>query len=364
MPRADLHVGVVEAKDGSHTPDDGLQQALDYARLLDLPFAASSNGQAFVFHDQTGLLFDGQIETMLPMDRFPNVEQLLEAFYRWKGWSDEDGSILSSPHYQDPSGGEKEPRYYQRQATQAVLEDINSGSNRGLLVMATGAGKTYVASQIIHRIKSSGLGNRVLFLADRDNLINQTLSGDFAIFGDVATRITNRVINPAYEVYTCLYQSVSSNDEDLNVYRQFSPDFFDIVIVDECHRGSARADSAWRNILEHFSGAYHLGLTATPREDRDVSTQTYFGEPLFQYSLRQGIEDGFLAPYIVHRIDLDVDVDGFVPGEGLYDELGQLVENRLYNRRDMERRLVLEERTELVASNIVDFLERGFIPKL
>ena len=248
MPRADLHVGVVEAKDGSHTPDDGLQQALDYARLLDLPFAASSNGQAFVFHDQTGLLFDGQIETMLPMDRFPNVEQLLEAFYRWKGWSDEDGSILSSPHYQDPSGGEKEPRYYQRQATQAVLEDINSGSNRGLLVMATGAGKTYVASQIIHRIKSSGLGNRVLFLADRDNLINQTLSGDFAIFGDVATRITNRVINPAYEVYTCLYQSVSSNDEDLNVYRQFSPDFFDIVIVDECHRGSARADSAWRNI--------------------------------------------------------------------------------------------------------------------
>jgi type I restriction enzyme R subunit len=357
MPHADLHIGVVEAKDGSYGPDEGLQQALDYAGLLDLPFAASSNGQAFVFHDKTGLLFDGQVERMLAMDQFPNIDTLLAAFYAWKGWANHETTTLTTPHYHDSSGQGKEPRYYQRQATQAVLEDIHSGSNRGLLVMATGAGKTYVASQIIHRIKSSGLGDRVLFLADRDNLINQTLSGDFAVFGNVATRIVNRNINPAYEVYTCLYQSVTSNDENLNVYREFSPDFFDVVIVDECHRGSAREDSAWREILNYFSEAYHLGLTATPKESTDVSTQTYFGQPLYQYSLGQGIADGFLAPYIVHRIDLDVDVDGFVPGEDLYDEFGQLVENRIYNRRDMERELVLAERTELVASNIVDFLE-------
>jgi type I restriction enzyme, R subunit len=358
MPRPDLHIGVIEAKDGHYGPDEGLQQALDYAGLLDLPFAASSNGEAFVFHDKTGLLFDGQIERMLPMDQFPDIETLLNAFYAWRGWSDDDVPILTSPHYQDPAGEDKEPRYYQRIAIQAALEDIHSGNKRGLLAMATGSGKTYVASQIIHRIKSAGLGDRVLFIADRDNLINQTLSGDFAVFGNVATRIVNRDINPAYEVYTCLYQSVTSSEEDLNVYREFSPDFFDIVIVDECHRGSAKEDSAWREILNYFDGAYHLGLTATPKEDKFVSTQTYFGEPLYQYSLGQGIDDGFLAPYIVHRIDLDVDVDGFSPGEGVVDQLGQDVENRIYNRRDMEREMVLEERTELVACNIVDYLER------
>ena len=214
MPRADLHIGVVEAKDGSYGPDEGLQQALDYAGLLDLPFAVSSNGEAFVFHDKTRLLFGGDLVRMLPMNQFPNVETLLSAFYAWKGWSDEEATTLSIAHYEDPSGGEKEPRYYQRRATQAVLEDIHSGSERGLLVMATGAGKTYVASQIIHRIKSSGLGDRVLFLADRDNLINQTLSGDFAVFGNVATRIVNRDINHAFEVYTCLYQSVTSTEDN------------------------------------------------------------------------------------------------------------------------------------------------------
>jgi len=358
MPKPDFHIGVVEAKDGCYSPEHGLQQALDYAGLLDLPFAASSNGEAFVFHDKTGLLFGGDRERMLPMDQFPDRQTLLSAFYHWKGWSDHDASILTIPHYQDSSGGDKEPRYYQRKAIQAALEGIYSGNKRGLLAMATGSGKTYVASQILYRIKSAGLGDRVLFLADRDNLINQTLSGDFAIFGNVATRIVNRDINPAYEVYTCLYQSVTSSEEDLNVYREFSPDFFDVVVVDECHRGSAKEDSAWREILNYFDGAYHLGLTATPKEDKFVSTQTYFGEPLYQYSLGQGIDDGFLAPYIVHRIDLDVDIDGFSPGEGVVDQLGQDVENRIYNRRDMEREMVLEERTELVASNIVDYLER------
>jgi type I restriction enzyme, R subunit len=356
MPRPDFYIGVVEAKDGSHAIGDGLGQALDYAGLLNVPFAASSNGEAYMFHDKTGLLFDGDIERVLRMDQFPSIETLLAAFYHWKGWEVDEQNTMTHPHYQDPSGGSKEPRYYQRLAIQAVIEDVTTESQRGLLVMATGAGKTYVASQIIHRLKSIGRVNRILFLADRNNLINQTLSGDFAIFGDVTTRIVNRTIDPSYEIYTCLYQSVSSSDEDLNVYRELSPDFFDMVIVDECHRGSARIDSAWREILEYFGEAYHLGLTATPREDSDVSTQSYFGEPLYEYSLGQGIDDGFLAPYIVHRIDLDVDVDGFRPGEGVLDMLGQEVEDRVYNRRDMERSMVLEERNELIASRIVDHL--------
>ena len=355
MPRPDLLIGVVEAKDNKHTIEDGIQQALDYAGLLDLPFAASSNGDGFLFHDKTGLLFDGDVERRLAMDQFPEIDTLLSAFYRWKGWDDEDLPVVSQPYYQDPSG--KEPRYYQRLAVQRALEDVHAGGERGLLIMATGTGKTYTAFQIIHRLKASKRISRVLFLADRNILIDQAFSNDFKPFGLARTKVQNRTIDKSFEVYMCLYQAVTSKDPEKDIYKQFSPDFFDLVIVDECHRGSADEDSAWRDVLDHFEGAYHLGLTATPREDKHVSTQEYFGEPLYTYSLKQGINDGFLAPFQVIQVNLDKDMEGWRPPEGAVDMLGQTIEDRTYNRRDMEQYLAIEERTERVASRIAEHMQ-------
>ena len=237
------------------------------------------------------------------------------------------------------------------------MEAIARGNNRILLVMATGTGKTYVAFQIIWRLWKAKAKKRILFLADRNILLDQARTNDFKPFGGAMTKITNRQVDTAYEIYLSLYQAVSGNEDWRNIYRQFSPDFFDLVIIDECHRGSAAEDSAWREILEYFSSATQIGLTATPRETKDISNIEYFGEPVYTYSLRHGIEDGFLAPYKVIRIDIDKDILGWRPEEGKREKYGKLIEQRLYNQRDMDRTLVLDKRTELVAKKITEFLK-------
>jgi type I site-specific restriction endonuclease len=231
------------------------------------------------------------------------------------------------------------------------------GQRRILLVMATGTGKTYTAFQIIWRLWKSGAAKRILFLVDRNILADQAKTNDFKPFGQALTKIQNRQADKSYEVYLALYQAVSGTDEAKNIYRQFSPDFFDLVVIDECHRGSAREDAAWHGILDYFTSAVHIGLTATPKETADVSNSHYFGDPVYTYSLRQGIEDGFLAPYKVIRVDLDKDLFGWRPAQGKTDKHGELIEDRIYNQRDMDRTLVLEQRTNLVARRTTEFLE-------
>jgi type I restriction enzyme R subunit len=259
------------------------------------------------------------------------------------------------PYYDDGTG--RAPRYYQVNAVNRAIEAVASGANRILLVMATGTGKTYTAFQIIWRLWKSGTKKRILFLADRNILVDQTKNNDFKPFGAAMTKISKRQIDKSYEIYLSLYQAVTGNDEEKNIYKQFSPDFFDLIVIDECHRGSAAEDSAWREILEYFSSATHIGLTATPKETKDVSSITYFGDPVYSYTLKQGIEDGFLAPYKVIRIDIDKDLQGWRPSSGQVDKRGQVIEDRIYNQSDMDRTLVLEKRTELVAKKITEFLE-------
>ena len=254
------------------------------------------------------------------------------------------------PYYDDGSG--RTPRYYQANAINNTVEAVAKGQQRILLVMATGTGKTYTAFQIIWRLWKSGAKKRILFLADRNILVDQTKNNDFKPFGAAMTKISKRQIDKSYEIYLSLYQAVTGSDEEQNIYKQFSADFFDLIVIDECHRGS----SAWREILAYFSSATHVGLTATPKETKEVSSIVYFGESVYSYSLKQGIEDGFLAPYKVVRIDIDKDVQGWRPSKGQVDEKGQLIEDRVYNQIDMDRTLILKQRTELVAKKITDFL--------
>ena len=258
------------------------------------------------------------------------------------------------PYYDDGSG--RTPRYYQANAINNTVEAVAKGQQRILLVMATGTGKTYTAFQIIWRLWKSGAKKRILFLADRNILVDQTKNNDFKPFGAAMTKISKRQIDKSYEIYLSLYQAVTGSDEEQNIYKQFSADFFDLIVIDECHRGSAAEDSAWREILAYFSSATHVGLTATPKETKEVSSIVYFGESVYSYSLKQGIEDGFLAPYKVVRIDIDKDVQGWRPSKGQVDEKGQLIEDRVYNQIDMDRTLILKQRTELVAKKITDFL--------
>jgi type I restriction enzyme R subunit len=331
-----IPLAVVEAKDNKHSVRDGIQQALDYAAMLDVPFAFSSNGDSFVFHDKT--LASGQLETELTLDQFPAPELLWQRYLAWKGITPE-----SQPVYeQDYHNTGKFPRYYQTTAVNRAIEAIAKGQNRVLLVMATGTGKTYTAFQIIWRFWKSHPNSRILFLADRNILVDQTKSNDFKPFGGAMTKIENRSVDKSYEIYLSLYQAVTGTEEEKNIYKQFSPDFFDLIVIDECHRGSAAEDSAWRAILDYFSGAIHLGLTATPKETEEVSNITYFGEPVYTYSLKQGIEDGFLAPYKVIRVDLDKDL-GWRPQTGKVDANGQIVEDRIYNQSDMNKTLVLTQ---------------------
>ncbi|MFM2253718.1 MAG: hypothetical protein RJB68_2055, partial [Pseudomonadota bacterium] len=338
--KPNIPLAVVEVKKARLSPQAGMQQALNYATLLDVPFSFASNGGSFIFRDAT--LATGVLEQTLTLDQFPSPQELWARYCAWKGWSAEVQSVAAYDYAPDPSG-KKVPRYYQLNAINRTVEAIAAGQNRVLLVMATGTGKTYTAFQIIHRLwKSSwradkpGGQKRILFLADRNILIDQTMVNDFRPFKgamaklsahaagisrdaakgverinaqgqievddvDLAVDKTTKAVNKSYEIYLSLYQAVTGTEEEQNIYKQFSPDFFDLIVVDECHRGSANEDSAWRDILTYFASATHVGLTATPKETKDTSNTAYFGEPIYTYSLKQGIEDGFLAPYKVIR---------------------------------------------------------------
>jgi len=351
--KPNIPVAIIEAKDNKHSVKAGIQQALDYARILDIPCAFSSNGDGFLFHDRTAT--DENIETELSMDAFPSPEQLWEKYKKYKGIAPAADKIASQDYYFDGSG--RNPRYYQQIAINRTVEAIAAGQNRILLVMATGTGKTYTAFQIIHRLWKAGARKRILFLADRNALIGQTKRGDFKHFRDKMTVVKQRQIDKSYEIYLALYQGLSGSEEEANVYKQFSPEFFDLIVIDECHRGSAKEDSAWREILTYFKKATHIGLTATPKETNEVSNAEYFGDPIYTYSLKQGIDDGFLAPYRVIRVTLNVDAEGWRPFQGKKDKEGIEVEDRIYNRKDFDRSLVIDERTETVAKKLTEFLK-------
>jgi len=352
--RPNVPIAVVEAKQAKFSVGHGMQQALVYAEMLDAPFAISTNGNGFLIHDRTGIT--QPVERELPLSEFPSLDHLWPLYQQWKGLvAPEAVKLIEQPFYTDGSG--REPRYYQRVAINRAVEAIAKGQQRVLLVMATGTGKTYTAFQIIWRMWKAKAKKRVLFLADRNILVDQTMQQDFAPFGEVMHKVGNREIKKNYEIYLALYQAVTGKEEWKQIYKQFPANFFDLIVVDECHRGSAADDSAWREVLEYFSSSTHLGLTATPKETKEVSNATYFGEPIYTYSLKQGIEDGFLAPYKVIRIATDVDAVGYTPEKGKVDKLGQTVEQRQYNTKDFDRNLVLEKRTKLVASRVWEYLK-------
>jgi type I restriction enzyme R subunit len=351
--KPNIPIAVVEAKDNNHSVGSGLQQAIGYAEALDVPFAYSSNGDAFLEHDRT--VTGGTVEREIPLDQFPTPEELWQRYRTSKSYTAMQETIATQDYYD--GGSRKAPRYYQRIAINRTVDAIARGENRILLVMATGTGKTYTAFQIIWRLWKSGAKKRILFLVDRNILADQTKTNDFKPFGTAMTKITNRNADKAFEIYLALYQAVTGTSDEQNIYKQFSPDFFDLIVVDECHRGSAADDAAWRKVLEYFSSATQIGLTATPKETEEVSNIEYFGEPIYLYSLRQGIADGFLAPYKVIRIGLDKDLDGWRPEIGKTDKYGQAIEDREYNDLDYDRALILEKRTELVAEKVSQFLK-------
>lgn len=351
--KPNIPIAIVEAKDNKHSVKAGIQQGLDYAQILDIPFVFSSNGDGFFFHDKTQT--SGSIETELDNDSFPSPQELWAKYKQYKGIeTPEAEKVVEQDYYFDGSG--RTPRYYQQNAVNRTVEAIAKGQDRIILVMATGTGKTYTAFQIIHRLWKSGKKKRILFLADRNALIDQTRRGDFKHFKDKMTVVKQRMIDKSYEVYLALYQGLTGADEQANAYKQFSPEFFDLIVIDECHRGSAKEDSAWREILTYFKKATHIGLTATPKETNEVSNIEYFGEPVYTYSLKQGIDDGFLAPYRVVRVNLNVDAEGWRPEQGKKDKDGNEVEDRVYNRKDFDRTLVIEERTQAVARKLSEFM--------
>ena len=351
--RPNIPIAVIEAKDNNHAVGAGMQQALEYAEILDVPFSYSSNGDAFLEHDRT--LSSGAVEREFHLHDFPSPEELWKRFCRSKTYTEKQASVATQDYFDDVPG--KSPRYYQLIAINRAVDAITRGENRILLVMATGTGKTYTAFQIIWRLWKSGAKKRILFLVDRNILADQTKTNDFKPFGQAMTKITNRTVDKAFEIYLSLYQAVTGTEEDQNIYKQFSPDFFDLVVVDECHRGSAADDASWRKVLEYFSSATQIGMTATPKETKDVSNIEYFGDPIYTYSLRQGISDGFLAPYKVVRIGLDKDLEGWRPEKGKTDKYGYEIEDREYNLTDYDRNLILEKRTELVAAKVTEFLK-------
>lgn len=374
--RPDIPIAVIEAKDNTHSVGAGIQQALDYAEALKVPFVFASNGDGFVFHDKTG---GTATETNLALDAFPSPETLWRRYCAWREMDSRAESIVLQPYHADGSG--KEPRYYQRNAVNSAVEAIARGQDRVLLVMATGTGKTYTAMQIIWRLWKSGARKRILFLADRNVLVDQTMVNDFRPFGSAMAKLSTqsktierddgtkidltlaldrkRRVDTAFEIYLGLYQSLTGPEDAQKLYREFSPGFFDLIIVDECHRGSAADDSAWREILEYFAEATQIGLTATPKETTYASNIAYFGEPVYTYSLRQGIQDGFLAPYKVIRVHIDRDIQGYRPEVGTTDRDGQEIEDRIYNSSDFDRTLVIDERTRLVAAKVTEFLKES-----
>ncbi len=375
--KPNIPLALIEAKDNNHSVGDGMQQALKYAATLDIPFVFSSNGDGFVFHDKTGQ--STQMETDLALDAFPTPEQLWAKYRTHKGLTPTEEEVVLQPYYDD---GIKTPHYYQSIAVNKTIEAIAKGQDRILLVMATGTGKTYTAFQIIWRLWKARRKKRILFLADRNVLIEQTMVNDFRPFGGAMARLSTssktiekedgtevilptainkkqRRIDTSYEIYLALYQSITGPEDKQKIYRELSPDFFDLIVIDECHRGSADEDSAWREILDHFSSATQIGLTATPKETEYVSNINYFGKPVYTYSLKQGIRDGFLAPYKVIKVHLDVDVEGYRPGRGEVDQLGHELEDRIYNQKDFDRTLFIDERTRRVAKKITEFLKES-----
>ena len=384
--KPNIPIALIEAKDNNHSVGDGMQQALEYAELLDIPFVYSSNGDAFLEHDRT----EGAdpVEREIPLDQFPSPEELWQRYRTSKGYNDEQSSVATFDFYDDGSG--KKPRYYQLNAINRTVDAIARGVDRILLVMATGTGKTYTAFQIIWRLWKSGAKKRILFLVDRNILANQTMVGDFKPFKGHMVKLTSRnssieksdgtavnlptgvsqdrKVDKSYEIYLCLYQAVTGTEEEQNIYKQFSPDFFDLIVIDECHRGSAAEDASWRQVLTYFSSATQIGLTATPKENTEVDDDgnvtipepefnyKYFGNPIYTYSLKQGIDDGFLAPYKVIRVGLDKDLDGWRPEAGKLDRDGKEIEDREYNLKDYDKNLVLKQRTEAVAAKITEFL--------
>lgn len=351
--KPNMPLAVIEAKANKHEIGKGIQQGLDYARLLEVPFIFASNGDGFIFHDKTNL---NQLETEISLEDFPTPEQLWQKYCIYRGFTAEQIPLITPDYHDDGSG--KSPRYYQLQAINKTLEAVSNGQKRIILVMATGTGKTYTAFQIIWRLWKSRQKKRILFLADRNILVDQSKNNDFLPFGSAMTKVTKRTVDPAFEIHLALYQALTGPEESQKAYKQVDRDFFDLIIIDECHRGSASEDSAWREILEYFSEATQVGLTATPKETEEVSNIDYFGEPVYTYSLKEGIEDGFLAPYKVVRVDIDVDLQGWRPNKGQIDNNGELIDDRIYNQKDFDRTLVIDERTELVAQTITSYLER------
>jgi len=375
--KPNIPIAIVEAKDNNHSVGDGMQQALDYATTLNIPFVFSSNGDGFIFHDRTGA--SAEKEATLSLDAFPSPKELWSKYCTWKGLTPKEEEIVLQDYFDDGSG--KAPRYYQSNAINAAVEAIAKGQNRILLVMATGTGKTYTAFQIIWRLWKAGRKKRILFLADRNVLVDQTMVNDFRPFGAAMAKLSTgaktierqdgsevelttaldkkRRVDAAYEVYLGLYQAITGPEERQKLFREFSPGFFDLIVIDECHRGSAADDAAWREVLEYFSGATQIGLTATPKETKYVSNIHYFGKPVYTYSLKQGIEDGFLAPYKVIKVHIDLDVQGYRPERGETDRDGNEIEDRIYNTKDFDRTLVIDDRTKLVAKKVSDFLKES-----
>jgi len=352
--KPNVPIAVIEAKDNNHSLGDGMQQGLGYAQMLQVPFVFSSNGDGFLFHNK--IATDGIIEREIGLEEFPSANMLWQWWSAHQQLSEQQQSLVTQDYYSD--GSNKAPRYYQLLAINKTIEAIAKGQNRLLLVMATGTGKTFTAFQIIWRLWKSKQKKRILFLADRNILVDQTMTNDFKPFGSAMTKIKNRQVDKSYEIYLSLYQAVTGTEDIQNIYKQFSRDFFDLIVIDECHRGSAAEDSAWRKILEYFSSATQIGLTATPKETKEVSNIDYFGEPIYTYSLKEGIDDGFLAPYKVVRIDLDKDLAGWRPSKGMVDKHGYEIEDRVYNQKDFDKTLVLDQRTKLVAKKVSEFLKQ------
>ena len=345
-------IAVVEAKKYDLEVGTGMQQAIEYAQILDLPFAYSTNGKGFLEHD----MLTGN-EREISMEDFPSPGDLWYRYKTTKNISDNEEKIINEPYYYAP--GVNKPRYYQRIAINRTCEAIARGQDRILLVMATGTGKTFTAFQIIHRLKESGLKKKILYLADRNILIDQTMAQDFQPFTKVMTKVENRKMDSSFEIYMALYQQLTDG-QGLDIFKQFSPDFFDLIIVDECHRGSAADDSNWKRVLEYYNSATQIGLTATPKETSEISNIQYFGEPIYTYSLKQGIDDGFLAPYKVIRVNLDKDIAGYRPEAGKRDVNGNIIENEeTYYQADMDKKIIIDERTQAVAKRVTEFLKNS-----
>lgn len=343
-------LAIVEAKDNNHPVGVGLQQGIEYAKALDISYVYASNGDAFVEQN----LITGEVRE-LRLEEFPSPEELYQRYLIDKNINEAEEKVILEPYYYVPNY--KTPRYYQRVAINRTVDAVAKGQDRVLLVSATGTGKTYMTFQIIYRLWKSGLKKRILFLADRNVLVDQTISGDFKPFSGKMTKVKNKDLDSSYEIYLALYQQLTGDDGE-ETFRQFQPNFFDLIVIDECHRGSSKEESAWRKVLDYFSSATHIGCTATPIETKEASSQTYFGEPIYEYSLKQGINDGFLAPYKVIRIGLDRDLEGYRPEAGKVDKYGYEIEDREYNVKDFERSLVIDDRTRVIASKITEFLKK------